>query len=182
MNPFSRAYTRLVGFNCMLAKPDDGNGGGGTLKDQVKEAREKITELEGEKTQLSTDLEAEKEKVTKLDGEKAKLAQDLKTANEQVTALKGEKTELQGKLTKAEEKITQLEGDAKTADERATEKAAANGHVATPTDPERIGTQGKDGAALYAEYDKLKGRERTAFFKTNEKALMAYAKEMEKAA
>jgi len=179
-----------ISTNCPAAeKGAPGGGGGGhkdqlthgTLKERLTAALAKVTDLEGDKTKLSDELDEEKEKVTKLDGEKAKLAADLKTANERVTALTGEKTELQTKLTAAEGKVTKLEGEAKTADERASEKAAANGIVATPTDPDRVAAQGTDGAALYAEYSKLKGRERTAFFKANEKALMAYGKELEKA-
>lgn len=172
-----------------LAADKDASGGGGdgkpaitggTLKEKLESATGLIGQLDSEKEQLASDLKDSNEKITKLDGEKAKLAQDLKTANEKITALTGEKEQLGKDLTAANEKITRLEGEAKDTDTKAGERAAANGLPPVQTEAGKNEAKGKDGAALYAEYQTLKGREKTAFFREHEKALMAYAKQLEK--
>jgi chromosome segregation ATPase len=167
----------------LLYSPDtDGRPAGGasaasgTLKERLTEANARIGELDGEKSQLSTDLEDERKKVKTLEGEKTKLSEDLTAEKGKVTKLEGEKTDLQTKLTSAEGEVTKLKGEAKTADERASEKAAANGHAPVHTEAGKKEGQVADGAALFAEYSKLKGSARTAFFRKHGESMEAYAK------
>lgn len=165
------------------AETGGGSGGGsekltgaGTLKERLEAANARIGELDGEKTQLSTELQTEKEKTGQLEKDKTKLEQDLQAEKGKVSKLEQEKKDLQTKLTASEEKVTTLQGDAKTSDERAAEKAAANGHKPVQTsEAAKKQTEGADGAALYAQYSKLKGSAKTAFFREHEKALMTYA-------
>lgn len=179
---------RLASLFLLAADKDAGGGSadevpqitGGTLKEKVESATALVGQLHGEKSQLAKDLADEKEKVTKLDGEKAQLAQDLKTAREKVTALTGEKEQLGKDLEAEKTKVKDLEQKDQSIDGRAGERAAANGLPPVKTEAGKTEAKGTDGAALYAEYKTLKGREKTAFFNANEKALTAYAKEQAK--
>lgn len=169
-----------------FAAEGGGGGGGGeapakTLKDQLADANLRIAELEpksklsddlqtqlgeanGKVTKLEGDFKAEGEKVTKLEG-------DVKAAGEKITKLEGD-------LKASGEKVTKLEGDVKAAEAKTTkvkERAASHGIIGLENDSSKIETQGTEGAALYDEYNKLSGREKSAFFAKNEKALMAYA-------
>jgi chromosome segregation ATPase len=178
---FRRTFTNRIFSVLLLAADKEGTGGAGaTLKQQLEQAtsdllseRAKLTTLEGEKLSLSTEIGVEKAKVTKLEGEKLSLSTEIGVEKAKVTKLEGEK------LTLSTEVATLKDG-AKSADQLAAEKAAANGIVPVKKDHAKTAAQATDGPALYAEYEKLKGRERTAFMKLHETALMAHAKDLEK--
>lgn len=156
-----------------------------TLKEQLDAATARIAELEPKANaalKLEADLKASGDKVVKLEA-------DLKASGEQVTKLEtdlkasGEKVvKLEADLKASGEKVKSLEDSAKTADELAAEKAAANGLPPVKTDATKTAGNATDGAGLYAQYEKLKGRERTAFYREHAKVLDAYAEQLAKAA
>lgn len=182
MHAYSRLFTKRIGF-LMLAADKGGGGGGEGSKSPVDELKTTVTDQAGEITRLKSELKASNDKASGLENEKADLNGKLTKANEKVTSLETEKSDLSTKLTTANEKIATLEGTAKTADELATEKAAAHGLAPAPKAPEAGGGGGVQpkAEALYADYDKLKGRERTAFYREHAKVLDAYAEKLAKA-
>lgn len=178
----ARDFLRRQYSLVLLNADKDGSGGAGTLKQQLEASEGKVTKLDadlkalGEKvTKLGDDLKTSGEKVTKLES-------DLKAAGENATKLEGE-------LKTEKERATKLEADLKaeqqknqTVDERAREKAARHGAAPVRTDG-AANQPGSTNEALYEQYAAMKpGREKSAFFRENEKALMAYARELGKQA
>lgn len=114
-------------------------------------------------------LDAQAKKVSDLEAAK-------KSVDEQLAAVNVDKVALQGKLTTAEAEVKKLTGEAKTADQKAQEIAAAHGSAGATKPPETAQGNGeKSGKELFEAYQKLGGREASAFWKQHEKALMAYA-------
>lgn len=146
-----------------------------TLKTDLEAALAQVADLNSKLSLSQTELTA---KITAHDALVANL-------NSQITALNANKTALDEKITKLEGenltltgKVTKLEAESKSSDVKATEKAAAHGILPVKTDAS--GKQAaQSGEALYEQYDKLKGAERTEFFRANEKALMAHARAQE---
>jgi len=176
----------------LFAMADTGGASGNppkTLKDQLTDAQARIAELEP-KSKLAEDLQT---KLTESEGKVTKLEGEAKTASETITKLQGEAktaaetiSKLQGEAKTAGETINKLEGAVKTAEGNVTkikEHAAKHGITGIETDSAKVEaeTQAKsNGEALYAEYSKLSGRAKTAFFAKNETALMAYAEQLKK--
>jgi chromosome segregation ATPase len=167
------------------AAPEEGGGTPQkTLKEQLADANARIAELEP-KSQLAIDLQGKlteaEGKVKTLEGEKTELTNKVTEAEGKVKTLEGEKTELTNKVTEAEGKVKTLEGDVKTSQEnfrKLKERAAAHGITGISIESPKAGEESVNGEQLYAEYNKLTGRAKTAFFAKNEKALLAYAESL----
>jgi len=117
-----------------------------TLKQELENAQARITELEGqialadgkfsaldtEKNELSVKLTAAETKVSEQAGEIEKHGNEIKTRDEKISALETEKGTLTTRAEKAEGEANKLTAEAKDADTRAREIAAAAGVVLPP--------------------------------------------------
>ncbi|HKP93448.1 MAG TPA: hypothetical protein VJS88_06095 [Chthoniobacterales bacterium] len=133
--------------------------------EQLTEAREKITALEGEKKDAIARAEKAEGEVTTLKGD--------------VTKLDGEKKDAIARAEKAEGEVKTLKGEAKSAEEKAREMSAASGVTPTPkTEAGQNGRTEDDGKQLFEQYNKLmtdgESRKASEFWEKNEKALIAY--------
>jgi len=143
------------------------------IPQQVTGLKDQIKTLEVEKTTLTQRAEAAESKIPAFEEQIAALQTSLNAATEKAAAL-------EASLQASTAQVTALTAEAKDAETRAREIAGAKGVKASAKTNEGTSSQ-TDGAALYAQYEKLHGRERGAFFAKHEEALMAYAAELERA-
>ena len=156
---------------CLAA--DHGGGTGGaeapTLKQQLAAAE--------------TARDEAKSALTKAEGDQSALQAKLDAAEGKLKGLESEKLGLQGKLTTAEGQVAKLTSEAATAQHRATEIAASNGVLpTTKSDATVTAGTGSDGKTIFDKYQSLMKDEpsaASAYWTTNEKALLAYMESKE---
>jgi hypothetical protein len=173
MSPYSRAYSRLTGFMLMLAPEGKEGGGGATLKEQ-------LTKAEKDRDDAASRADLAEQKLKTEETEHGKTKTSLTAAESKRDEYKTSFETEQTAHTETKTKLEALEKQDKTATGKAAEALAKNGIVAAPKQDPKTLAQNKDGAALYAEYTRLKGKARAQFFAKHEKELMAYAADEEK--
>ncbi|HEY3898935.1 MAG TPA: hypothetical protein VGM54_10000 [Chthoniobacter sp.] len=159
----------------MAAESGGGSGGGGaTLKDQ-------LSAMESDRdTHKSRADKAEKDLKTEQDSHGTTKA-SLAAAETDRDTFKARAEKAEKDLQAEQTAHTALKAKDTTATGKAAEALAKNGIPPAAKDtPQKLATENKDGSGIYAEYKKLRGKARAAFFAKHEKALMAYADEEEK--
>lgn len=167
----------LLSFAPLFLLAADKETGGGQKALTVPELAQKVKDLEAEKQALETKVT---EANTAKDAAVAAQQQAEKELAEASTA-RDAAVAAQQKAEKERDEANTAKAAAAAAEQKASERAAANGHPPVHTEAAKTEANAKDGAALYAEYKTLKGREKAAFYKQHEKALDAYAKEQARA-
>ena len=150
-----------------------GGSGGATLKDQLAAAEKNRDEFKTRAETAEGSLKSEQEAHGKTKTALTAAETSFKSEQEAHAATK--------LSLEAEQKAhKELQAKDTTATGKAAEALAKNGIAPATKDTPKNLAEAKDGAAVYDQYKRLKGKARAKFFAEHQKTLMAFAADEEK--